>query len=78
VYVQDKIKENGGELCKALVQGGASLFVCGDGAHMAKDVHAAFVEILVAHGGAASVDSAEAFMKELAASKRYLKDVWLA
>lgn len=78
VYVQDKIRENGQALCNALVRGGASLFICGDGAHMAKDVHAAFAEILVTHGGVSSADKAEAFMKDLAAKKRYLKDVWLA
>lgn len=78
VYVQDKIRENGQALCNALVKDGASLFVCGDGAHMAKDVHAAVAEILVTHGGVTSADKAEAFMKNLATSKRYLKDVWLA
>lgn len=36
VYVQDKIRENGQALCNALVNDGASLFVCGDGAHMAR------------------------------------------
>lgn len=78
VYVQDKIRENGEALCKALVKDNASLFICGDGAHMAKDVHTAFVEVLVKHEGLASTEKAEAFMKDLAANKRYLKDVWLA
>lgn len=78
MYVQDKIRENGKALCDALVNEGASLFVCGDGAHMAKDVHAAFAELLVTHGGVPSAEKAEVFMKELATKKRYLKDVWLA
>lgn len=78
VYVQDKIRENGEALCKALVKDNASLFVCGDGAHMAKDVHTAVVDILVKHEGVSSAEKGEAFMKNLAANKRYLKDVWLA
>jgi sulfite reductase alpha subunit-like flavoprotein len=78
VYVQHKMAENGQALCDALVNGRASIFVCGDGALMAKDVHYAFIEILVEHGGVASAEEGEGFMTNLTAQKRYLKDVWLA
>lgn len=77
VYVQDRMKEVGAELCSALVDSGACVFVCGDGAQMAKDVHHCLEDILVEHGACDSSSAADAFMKDLATHKRYLKDVWL-
>lgn len=75
--MQDRMKEVGAELCSALENDGACVFVCGDGAQMAKDVHHCLEEILVQHGACKSISDADAFMKNLATHKRYLKDVWL-
>ena len=76
VYVQHKMKQHGKVLCDAIMEQGAHVFVCGDGAHMAADVHAALKELLQAHG---DLDAGEAddALHDLATSKRYLKDVWL-
>ena len=46
VYVQDKMKLHAQELRDWILHSGAHIFVCGDGAHMAKDVHEALIDIL--------------------------------
>jgi sulfite reductase (NADPH) flavoprotein alpha-component len=74
VYVQDRIREHGTELLRWL-DGGAHLYVCGDAQRMAQDVHAALRDVLVNHGGR-SVDNAEAELSELAAARRYCRDVY--
>jgi sulfite reductase (NADPH) flavoprotein alpha-component len=73
-YVQDRLREAGAELYSWL-EGGASLYVCGDAEHMAPEVHAALAEILVAHGGL-DRDSAEAYLRRLSDERRYLRDVY--
>lgn len=77
VYVQDLLKQHG-EAVWALVQAGAYVYVCGDGAGMAKDVHAALQTIAMAHGGMGA-DEAAAFFTQLAQEqRRYLRDIWSA
>jgi sulfite reductase (NADPH) flavoprotein alpha-component len=73
-YVQDRLREAGGELF-AWLEGGAHLYVCGDAERMAPDVHAALVEIVATHG-AMERDAAEAFLRRLADERRYLRDVY--
>ncbi len=74
VYVQDRMREHGPELWRWL-QDGAHFYVCGDASRMAKDVDRALRDIAVAHGG---LDEAEAsaYVKQLAAAKRYVRDVY--
>ncbi|MDQ1049236.1 bifunctional nitrate reductase/sulfite reductase flavoprotein subunit alpha [Streptomyces sp. V4I2] len=74
VYVQDRMLEHGPELWRWL-QDGAHFYVCGDASRMAKDVDRALRDIAVAHGG---LDEAEAsaWVKQLAAAKRYVRDVY--
>ncbi|MGX9884603.1 molybdopterin-dependent oxidoreductase [Streptomyces sp. NPDC002276] len=74
VYVQDRMREHGPELWHWLQQG-AHFYVCGDASRMAKDVDRALRDIAVAHGG---LDEAEAasYVKQLAAAKRYVRDVY--
>jgi sulfite reductase (NADPH) flavoprotein alpha-component len=74
VYVQDRMREHGARLWDWL-EGGASLFVCGDASRMAKDVDAVLREIVVTHGGLGA-DAAAAYVKDLSATRRYVRDVY--
>ena len=74
VYVQDRLREHGAEL-HAWLEGGAHLYVCGDSKHMARDVHAALVDVAVGHGGH-SLDSAQAWLGDLLQQGRYARDVY--
>ena len=74
VYVQHRLRRRGAELY-AWLQEGAHVYVCGDATQMAKDVHAALRDIAVEHGGK-SVDDADAWLSELAAERRYARDVY--
>ncbi|MFE9023507.1 molybdopterin-dependent oxidoreductase [Streptomyces sp. NPDC007808] len=74
VYVQDRMREHGPELWRWL-QDGAHFYVCGDASRMAKDVDRALRDIAVAHGGLEEAE-ASAYVKQLAAAKRYVRDVY--
>ena len=74
IYVQDRLREQAADLWSWL-QGGASLYVCGDATRMAPDVHAALLEVAQQQGGL-EAEAAEAWLAELAATKRYLRDVY--
>ncbi|WP_406066870.1 molybdopterin-dependent oxidoreductase [Streptomyces sp. NBC_01077] len=74
VYVQDRMREHGPQLWSWL-QSGAHFYVCGDAARMAKDVDRALRDIAVAHGGL-DEESAGVYVKQLAADKRYVRDVY--
>jgi sulfite reductase (NADPH) flavoprotein alpha-component len=73
-YVQHLINEVGRELW-AWIEGGATLYVCGDASAMAPAVHAALIEIVSRHGGK-STEDATAFVAELSDQRRYLRDVY--
>ncbi len=74
VYVQHRLREQGAELWR-WIAGGASLYVCGDATRMAPDVHAALVDVVQTHGGHSN-ESAQAFLGDLVAGRRYLRDVY--
>ena len=74
IYVQHRLLEQGAEVFAWLEQG-AHFYVCGDANHMAKDVHAALVEIVQKHG-AKSAEAAEEYLTALRRAKRYQKDVY--
>ncbi|MGW6141490.1 molybdopterin-dependent oxidoreductase [Streptomyces sp. NPDC055140] len=74
IYVQDRMREHGAQLWSWLQQG-AHFYICGDAARMAKDVDSALCGIAVAHGGLAP-DAAALYVKQLAADKRYVRDVY--
>ena len=67
-YVQDRMREVGRELWAWLADG-AHVYVCGDAKRMARDVEAAWVEIVAAHG-ARTTDEAIAFVANLKKSGR--------
>ncbi|MEV4945677.1 molybdopterin-dependent oxidoreductase [Streptomyces sp. NPDC053755] len=74
VYVQDRMREHGPQLWSWL-RSGAHFYVCGDAGRMAKDVDRALRDIAVAHGGLGE-EAAAAYVKQLAAEKRYVRDVY--
>jgi sulfite reductase (NADPH) flavoprotein alpha-component len=74
VYVQQRLREQGAELYRWL-EGGAVLYVCGDAERMAPDVHATLIDLVAEHGGLAR-ERAEDYLRQLAADKRYLRDVY--
>ena len=73
-YVQDRMREHGRELFSWL-EGGAYLYVCGDAEHMAPDVNTALIDVAAEHGRMER-DAAEAWVRQLADDRRYLRDVY--
>jgi cytochrome P450 / NADPH-cytochrome P450 reductase len=73
-YVQNRIEAQREEIWP-LLEGDATVYVCGDAGRMAPDVERAFVELFREEKGA-SEEEAEGWMAELKASSRYLLDVW--
>jgi len=74
VYVQDRMRENAGELFQWL-EDGAYFFVCGDAHRMAKDVDTALLEIIKS-GGDLDEEGAKAYLDRLRKEKRYVRDVY--
>jgi sulfite reductase (NADPH) flavoprotein alpha-component len=73
-YVQDRMREHGRELY-AWLEDGAYLYVCGDAEHMAPDVNTALVDVAAEHGRL-DREAAEAWVRQLADDRRYLRDVY--
>lgn len=73
--MQHRLAALGRGVVKLLVDQGGYFFVCGDGARMAKDLHAALLAALVKYGKMTEA-AATAFLEKMVKEKRYLKDVW--
>jgi sulfite reductase (NADPH) flavoprotein alpha-component len=74
VYVQERMREHGAEL-QAWLKNGAHLYVCGDSTHMARDVHAALIDVIATHGNH-TADEAKVWLGELLQQGRYARDVY--
>ena len=74
LYVQHRLREHGRALYDWL-EGGAHLYVCGDALRMAKDVHAALLEVIAEHGGKSAEDAAD-YLNALQSAGRYARDVY--
>ena len=74
VYVQHRMLTHSKALWTWL-QRGAAIYVCGDAKAMAPDVHRALQQIARDHGGM-DADEARAWIRELAQSGRYMRDVY--
>jgi len=74
IYVQDRIREQAAELYQWLQQG-AHIYVCGDAARMAKDVHQALIDV-VSQQGNLDAEAAEEYLNDLRSDKRYQRDVY--
>jgi sulfite reductase (NADPH) flavoprotein alpha-component len=73
-YVQDRLRKQGRDVY-AWLEEGAWLYVCGDAAHMAPDVHAALIDIISEHGGL-DREGAGAYLSALQRDRRYRLDVY--
>lgn len=74
IYVQRRMKERARDLF-AWLDEGAHIYVCGDAAHLAPDVHAALIDIVAAEARS-SPDAAEDYVRSLQADHRYQRDVY--
>ncbi|GGE33165.1 sulfite reductase [NADPH] flavoprotein alpha-component [Pullulanibacillus camelliae] len=74
IYVQHRMLQKSKELFQ-WIQEGASLYVCGDEKHMAKDVQDALLTIFQQEGGM-SFEAAESYLTDLRKQKRYQRDVY--
>src|SRR5215510_4057491 len=72
-YVQDRMRQVGGELWSWIADG-AHVYVCG-AITMGKDVERALVDLIAAHG-ARTIDEAIAFVGDLKKKGRYQQDVY--
>ncbi|KAH0834489.1 NADPH-cytochrome P450 reductase [Fonsecaea monophora] len=74
VYVQHLLKENG-KLVNELLQQKANFYVCGDAAHMAREVNEVLAQIIAAERGV-DEKKAEQVVKSMRSSGVYQEDVW--
>ncbi|MDM5306216.1 assimilatory sulfite reductase (NADPH) flavoprotein subunit [Peribacillus frigoritolerans] len=74
VYVQDRMREQSGELYEWL-QEGAAVYICGDEKNMAHDVHNTLIEIIEKEGNMSHAD-AQAYLEDMQQNKRYQRDVY--
>jgi sulfite reductase (NADPH) flavoprotein alpha-component len=75
VYVQDRIREHGELVVDLITRRSAHVYVCGDGASMAKDVDATLRQVLQTHGKF-SGEEAQGYLMEMRQRRRYLQDIW--
>jgi sulfite reductase (NADPH) flavoprotein alpha-component len=73
-YVQDRLRQQGRDVY-AWLEEGAWLYVCGDAAHMAPDVHSTLADIVAEHGGL-DREGAEDYLAGLKRDRRYRLDVY--
>lgn len=74
VYVQDRMREHGAQVWTWLAEG-AHVYVCGDAVRMARDVDRALRDVVATCGGLGP-DGAAAYVRQLAADRRYVRDVY--
>ncbi|WP_311984634.1 hypothetical protein [Parafrankia sp. CH37] len=74
IYVQDRMREQGARLWTWL-NDGAHVYVCGDAARMARDVDQALRDVVATYGNL-DADDAVAYVRQLAADRRYVRDVY--
>lgn len=74
-YVQDLIEEQA-EKVWSLIEQGARIYVCGDGAKMEPDVRKRLVAICAEKRGCSPQD-AEDWIEEMINQERYILDVWV-
>ena len=74
VYVQDKLRGQARDVF-AWLEEGAHVYVCGDAAHLAPDVHETLIGVAQEQGGLAR-EAAEEYVRNLQRDHRYQRDVY--
>jgi len=74
VYVQHRLKERAKEVNELLAQG-SYFYVCGDAAHMAREVNTSLGSIIAQERGLTETQGEE-IVKRLRSSNLYQEDVW--
>ncbi|MHB9879029.1 assimilatory sulfite reductase (NADPH) flavoprotein subunit [Pacificimonas sp. ICDLI1SI03] len=74
IYVQHRMKEKSRDVF-AWLEEGAHIYVCGDAANLAPDVHEALIDI-VASEARTGREAAEDYVRSLQADHRYQRDVY--
>lgn len=74
IYVQDRLRENAADVF-AWLEDGAHVYICGDAARLAPDVHAALSDILQQQGRM-NPEAAEDHLRGLQRDHRYQRDVY--
>ena len=82
-YVQDKLKADAESVSKMVLEDGATIYICGDGNAMAKDVQSTLVEIFAKNistkdGGSmeAATEKARTYVDDMKARNKLLMDIW--
>lgn len=74
-YVQHILRDESHAFAKMIVEQQATVYLCGDGNHMAKDVQATLLEILLQYFG--NEDKAESYYHDMKHKQgRFLMDIW--
>ncbi|MBN8963662.1 MAG: assimilatory sulfite reductase (NADPH) flavoprotein subunit [Rhizobiales bacterium] len=73
-YVQDRLRQNSRDVY-AWLEEGAHIYVCGDAAHLAPDVHATLLDIIVQESGRDAAAAAD-YLAALQRDHRYQRDVY--
>jgi sulfite reductase alpha subunit-like flavoprotein len=74
IYVQHKIRQHSKEIADLIIKQNAVIYVCGDGANMARQV-AEEIEKTLELSGMSQVEAKQAFF-ELIKHKRFIQDIW--
>jgi sulfite reductase (NADPH) flavoprotein alpha-component len=74
IYVQDRMLEESAQMWRWL-QDGASVYVCGDATHMARDVDAA-LHTIIGQQGNLDADAAKDYVQQMKDDRRYQRDVY--
>lgn len=74
VYVQHRLRENAAFVNELLLQK-AMFYVCGDAAHMAREVNAVLAQIIAEQRGLPA-EKGEEIVKQMRSSATYQEDVW--
>lgn len=74
IYVQDRMLEEAAQMWRWL-QDGASVYVCGDATHMARDVDAA-LHTIAGQQGNLDAEAAKDYIQQMKDDRRYQRDVY--